>query len=215
MNPSAIIFDFDGVILDSVEAKTNAFAELFASYGEHEIRKLLRYHKENGGISRFVKFSWFYEHVLGQKITNEELQELGQQFKHLAFQNVLQAEFVSGALDFIKEFSDFIPLFIASGTPQEELEEIVIRRNLNCYFREVHGSPRKKADIVRDILLRYQLIPENVWFVGDAMTDYLAAQECNVSFVGIVSILENNPFPWGTKVKKNIEDLRVLIKRCS
>lgn len=212
MNFSAIIFDFDGVILDSVEAKNHAFATLFALHGEDAIKELLRYHKENGGISRFVKFTWFYENVLGQKITNEESQVLGQQFKHLAFQNVVQAEFIPGAFDFIKEFSDFIPLFVASGTPHEELQEIVVHRNLSCYFREVHGSPRKKADIIRDILQRYQLIPENVLFVGDAMTDYLAAQECDVSFVGIVSVLENNPFPRGAKIVKNIKDLHLLIK---
>ena len=37
-------------------------------------------------------------------------------------------------------------------------------------------------------------------FFGDAMTDYLAANECNVPFVGLDSN-KNVNFPYGTKIK--------------
>ena len=50
----AIIFDFDGVICESVNVKTIAFKKLFADYPEHQDR-IVEYHLVNGGISRYEK----------------------------------------------------------------------------------------------------------------------------------------------------------------
>ena len=33
------VFDFDGVIADSVEVKTEAFSEIYRSYGDEIVRK--------------------------------------------------------------------------------------------------------------------------------------------------------------------------------
>ncbi len=39
-NWQAIIFDFDGVIVESGDIKTQAFAELYRSYGEHVVTEV-------------------------------------------------------------------------------------------------------------------------------------------------------------------------------
>ena len=51
-----IIFDFDGVILNSHNVKTQAFYDLFKKYGKEIAYKSKNYHLENTGISRFVKY---------------------------------------------------------------------------------------------------------------------------------------------------------------
>src|SRR5690606_22889470 len=43
---SAVIFDFDGVILESVKVKTDAFKELFSDYPEH-LEAIVAYHENN------------------------------------------------------------------------------------------------------------------------------------------------------------------------
>ncbi|EJT2953629.1 HAD hydrolase-like protein, partial [Campylobacter coli] len=43
-NIKNIIFDFDGVILDSVELKTQAFAELFKEFPKNKVQELVKYH---------------------------------------------------------------------------------------------------------------------------------------------------------------------------
>ena len=53
MKQKILIYDFDGVICDSVGLKTDAFVELYNTENE-SIQKLVReYHLANGGISRF------------------------------------------------------------------------------------------------------------------------------------------------------------------
>ena len=56
-----IVFDFDGVVLDSVEIKTNAFAEIYSEYGSEIVSKVVEYHKRNGGLSRFEKFKYYHK----------------------------------------------------------------------------------------------------------------------------------------------------------
>ena len=54
MKPSpvdAIIFDFDGVLVESVDVKTNAFAMLYAEHGPDVVKRVVAYHQEHGGIS--------------------------------------------------------------------------------------------------------------------------------------------------------------------
>ena len=54
-----IIFDYDGTIADSVNIKTEAFAELYRNYGKDIESKVVKYHLNNGGVSRFEKFKYY------------------------------------------------------------------------------------------------------------------------------------------------------------
>ena len=66
MKPKILIYDFDGVICDSVGLKTDAFVELYSSENEN-IQKLVKvYHLTNGGISRFEKIKYFETVLLGK-----------------------------------------------------------------------------------------------------------------------------------------------------
>ena len=64
----AIAFDFDGVLVESSNIKTDAFRRLFSDYPD-KVDELVEYHKKNMGISRYVKFQYFYEVLLKQSYT--------------------------------------------------------------------------------------------------------------------------------------------------
>ena len=56
-----IIFDCDGVILNSNKIKTESFYKVAKKFGEKEAIKLVKFHLSNGGISRYEKFKFFLE----------------------------------------------------------------------------------------------------------------------------------------------------------
>jgi phosphoglycolate phosphatase-like HAD superfamily hydrolase len=180
--PRAVIFDFDGVILESVDIKTEAFLFLFADHPEHG-EAIRRYHLENLGISRYLKFEWIYSELLGRAISEEEIRQLGETFSEIVLEKVLACPFVPGAMKLLETLHNRSLLFIASGTPQEELERVVDARNLRQFFTEVWGSPRGKVEIIRSILSRFGLSEEDVFFVGDGLSDYRAAVETGVGFI--------------------------------
>ena len=74
-NIKAIIFDFDGVISESVNVKTKTFAKLYLKYGKEISEKVVDHHLLNGGISRFVKFQLYHEKFLGIKLNNQQIKE--------------------------------------------------------------------------------------------------------------------------------------------
>lgn len=201
VNWEAVFFDFDGVILDSMHIKTETFGHLFDSYGPDIARQVVDYHLANGGVSRFEKFKYIYKHFLKKPLPDNELEALGMRFSELALQRVLDADFIVGADRVIKALhQQQIPAFIVSGTPQEEIEFIIRKRELNRYFLEVHGSPRKKDQIVLAIQERHGYRLNNCIFLGDAMSDFTAAKETGTNFLGIVLSEHGNPFPEGTMI---------------
>ena len=54
-----LIFDCDGIILNSNKIKTEAFKEVVYHYGKEAAEELVQFHIMNGGISRYEKFNYF------------------------------------------------------------------------------------------------------------------------------------------------------------
>ena len=210
MNCQAVFFDFDGVILDSVQVKTNAFARMFHKYGSEIEQAVIKYHLNHGGESRFRKFEYYYSNLLHKPIDQDVLNALNEEFTELALQGVLEAPFIPGVWETLKQLKEQnIDAFLVSGTPDEELKRIVERRELSSFFSEVHGSPRKKHDIISDIGERYLLHLPRCLLFGDSSTDYEAAQSTGTTFVGIVPNGRPSPFP-----KECIISERVSISFC-
>ena len=134
----AIIFDFDGVILESGNIKTEAFLDLFAEYPQHQ-SAILDYHLENLGVSRFDKFEWIYQKLLGQSLHDDEKKRLGEAFSSIVIEKIMRCPFVPGALEVLKKYQGMYLKFIASGTPHEELEFIVKQREISEYFDGIWG----------------------------------------------------------------------------
>jgi phosphoglycolate phosphatase-like HAD superfamily hydrolase len=179
-----IALDFDGVILESNEAKTAAFGELMSAHGPEASEAMARYHMENRGVSRYVKFEWFYRTHLGRGPTPDETAALNDRFNDLSLEAVVRADFVPGAEAFLEEYAGRLPLYVVSGTPEAELKRIVAARNLDRYFVDVLGTPKGKAQHLADILAREMAAPDEALMVGDADTDLNAALACGVRFFG-------------------------------
>ena len=73
---STIIFDCDGVILNSNDIKTNAFYEIAKVYGHLPALELKNYHKINGGVSRYEKFNYLFTNILCRPFESEEIGKL-------------------------------------------------------------------------------------------------------------------------------------------
>ncbi len=183
----AMVFDFDGVILQSASIKTEAMKELFQNEAPSLVEAIVDYHVRNMGISRIVKIRHAYEHILKRFIGESEVQALGRRFSEISFHKILKAPFIPGALEFLESSSDKRSLFVASGSPQEELSEIIRRRNLEKYFRGIYGYPREKIDVLRFLLRDYRLNPHELVFVGDAASDWHAAKAAGVPFIGLMN----------------------------
>lgn len=205
MDWEAVFFDFDGVICDSVNIKTEAFAELYRPYGTEVEQGVVDYHLANGGVSRFEKFRHWHREYLKTDINEEQLMELSDRFSALVLKKIIEAPYIDGAIDTLKILKDRnIPVYVVSGTPDNEIKHIISEKGLSMYFMEVHGSPKKKGEIVEDILVRGKYNTAKCIFIGDAISDYQAAISNDIHFLGIVLKGEKSLFPKGTRLSGTV-----------
>ncbi|HTE53101.1 MAG TPA: HAD family hydrolase [Kofleriaceae bacterium] len=205
----AVVFDFDGVILESADIKTDAFVELFSHLPPSLVAQVREHHLANLGISRFVKFDWIYQNVIQQPLAETERLELGDRFSSIALRKVLACPFVPGAEAALAALAPRYPLFVASGTPQDELDRVVDARELRAHFREVWGSPREKANILADIASRHDLAMDQILFVGDGASDERAARAAGTHFLARTTPpLADH---WARSGARQVEDLVSLV----
>ena len=202
-----IFFDFDGVLVESVEIKNHAFRNLYAEHGEDVVDKVLSHHVEHGGLSRIVKIRHCHWAFLGIDLTDQDLFALAARFADDVEELVAACPFVKGTMEMLAAMRMERRLYIVSGTPEDELQRIVARRGMTAYFDGVYGSPRLKEEIVATVLAYNGVAPGDTLFVGDAMTDYRAARNTGVPFVGRVADSKSNPFPSGTAVISDMTGL--------
>jgi len=182
INAKTIFWDFDGVIKDSVAVKSDAFEQLFLSFGEAIAVKVRKHHEANGGMSRYDKLPIYLEWV-DQLVTIESINEYAIKFSQLVKQKVIDSEWVAGVLDYLNANKLHQKFFLVTATPQQEIEEILSVLKITHYFQEVIGSPTKKSEAIKQLLYRYMIAHEKSIMIGDAITDYDAATENGVSFI--------------------------------
>lgn len=190
----AIIFDFDGVLVESVDIKTKAFARLFCEYDEYIIDKIIAYHIKNGGVSRYEKFKYIFKYILYKQLSDTKLQMLGKEFSDIIIYNIIHASFVKGAEDFLEKYHKELDIYVASGTPEEELHTIIKKREMSIYFKGIYGSPRTKSDIIKDILEKNKYLKKELVVIGDSIQDYYGAVDNDIKFIGRITRDMKSPF---------------------
>ena len=181
----AVFFDFDGVIVDSVSLKTRAYQDLFHPYGDQAVQIITEYHAAHGGIDRYRKIKYTLDQLEVDSAA-EIVDDLAAKFASLVKDAVIERPLMSGMLEILKSIQEAgVPAFVVSGTPERELQEIVTAKKLDAYFLEVLGSPATKEEILARLLNQYKFDGRRTLFLGDAQTDFKAAQSIRAIFIGI------------------------------
>ena len=176
------IFDCDGVILQSNQLKTAAFREALAGEPPELVEEFILYHKRNGGISRYVKFKYFYNELKQQQDVQTSVAVAIEQYSELVLQGLIGAELVPGVLETLQYLSmNHVPCYVVSGGYQEELRKVFKLRGLDKYFSGIFGSPDTKKQHLQKMHDKGMITLPAIYF-GDAYADYEAAVVNKIDF---------------------------------
>ena len=191
----SIVFDFDGVILDSNSIKEHAFRKLYENSTSINLKKILDYHKKNLGISRFKKIEYFTTNILLESFDQNILKLQSDKFENIVKKKILDCDFIQGVLNFIELINPNYDLFISSGSPEKELKEICRIKEIDRYFNKIYGSPDDKYFHLKSIIDLNSYSNNEILFIGDSIIDYEVSKKFDISFLGI-----------GNEIKKYTKD---------
>ncbi|MBE8718356.1 HAD family hydrolase [Cellvibrio polysaccharolyticus] len=175
-----IIFDCDGVLLNSNRVKTEAFFKAALPYGTIAAQKLVDYHVARGGISRYEKFEWFLKNIVMDS-HGPDIDQLLMTYASEVRVGLLTCDIAPG-LQELKMKTERANWLVASGGDQNELREVFHKRNINDLFDQIFGSPDSKETILsrekESGNLNYPAL-----FIGDSRYDHVAATKAGLEFI--------------------------------
>ena len=205
--PRALLLDFDGVIVESVALKIKAFVDIYADEEQSKLDAIADYQRVHGGVTRGLKFKHFESEIFGRSADDARISELSGNYAQRVYEAVVACPFVPGAIAFLRAAHGKTDIHVISGTPVAELENICRRRDLSKYFTSIHGAPVTKREAFRSIVHAYGYQPETILAIGDATTEWQAARELSIPFLGVVAEPALSPFPVSLPVVETLEGL--------
>ncbi|WP_086296620.1 HAD family hydrolase [Campylobacter devanensis] len=180
-----ILWDFDGVIIDSMTIREYGFREIFKNFDKQSVDKLIQYHNNNGGLSRFHKIEYFFSNILKQTITQNEILQYADKFTTIMRQELINPKhLIIETVKFIKNNYKNYNFHIVSGSENNELNYLCKKLNLSQYFISIHGSPTPKNNLVSTIITDYNYSLNETILIGDSINDYEAAIANKIEFYG-------------------------------
>jgi phosphoglycolate phosphatase-like HAD superfamily hydrolase len=177
-----VFWDFDGVIKDSVAVKTEAFGQLFESFGDEVSGRVRAHHESHGGMSRFEKIP-LYLMWAGVPVTESVVAAYCSRFSDIALRRVVDAPWVAGVERILRENPYGQEFILVTATPQDEIAEILATIDLRSCFSEIFGAPMKKGAAICDCLSRRAVPLAQCLMIGDARADMDAAVENGIPFL--------------------------------
>lgn len=180
-----ILWDFDGVIIDSLAVRDYGFREIFKEFDKVLVEKLIEYHSINGGLSRFHKIRYFFNEILKKDIDDKEVKAYADRFSLIMREELVKSKYlILDSVNFIKENYKKYNFHIVSGSEHDELNFLCQKLQINHYFHSINGSPTPKIELVKNLLIKENYKKSETILIGDSINDYEAAKESNIAFYG-------------------------------
>jgi len=177
-----VIFDCDGVVLDSNRVKSDAFYNSVLAYGEEPAKALLEFHQENGGVSRYKKFDHFFESIFPLGDAEQERGHALQLYSQYVWEGLLKCKLEPSLVELRKKYLDS-KWMIVSGGDQTELRDLFSKRAIHEHFDGgIFGSPDTKEQILTRELDKENIATPAI-FIGDSKYDYIAATSAGLDFI--------------------------------
>jgi phosphoglycolate phosphatase-like HAD superfamily hydrolase len=179
-----IVFDCDGVVLNSNQTKINAYFEVAKRMGssDAQAQAFVDYHVKLGSFPRNGKIEYYLREIVKQPVTEAAIQPYLEAFEDILDSTLMQCEVASG-LSALKAATPQARWMLLSGGDQAELRRIFSRRLLAPLFEAgIFGGPDKKEEV-----LEREKSSGNIQFpaifLGDSKYDHQAATNAGLDFI--------------------------------
>jgi phosphoglycolate phosphatase len=182
VNKKLVIFDFDGVLVNTLE-----FSYVI--------------HKEKNPNLTWKNFQDFSDGNFIDAIKNIENGSnyiIPHDFKEKYQNNIEKINVQETLHESILSLSNEYQIAIVSSTDSYLIETFLIKENLRNYFSDILGADVNISKIIKinSLLEKYKISPKDTVFITDSLGDILEGNKCGVKSIGVT---------WGIHGKENLE----------
>jgi len=172
MDKKTILFDFDGVILDSFEGAFEVNKKLEPTLTEEWMRR-----RFEGNINDS------YIDEKGRPATEEEDNE----FFNLYIPAMMKFKIFPEMLDVVKKLNENYRLIIVSSTITGPIKEYMDGHDATKYFTEIMGNDvhKSKVEKIKMVFNKYGVSAGDCLFITDTLGDLLEAEKTGVEGIGV------------------------------
>ncbi|ANN15911.1 hypothetical protein SD37_09825 [Amycolatopsis orientalis] len=185
---AVVIFDLDGVLVDSNEMKAQCIRATFAAFPEELVGEFVEEFRRTFGRSRREHFSWFHSRSIRHGLAEANAEEFYLTYAGI-YANLLATSYPRAPLCahadrlVIRLSTRGVPLHVATGTLTAEANAVLKHAGLGAAFHSVLGGEEPKARRIEQILATSGVAPGEAVLLGDTRQDALAADEAGCDFV--------------------------------
>lgn len=214
--PQAIVFDFDGVIVNSEPVHLRASQEALALRGI-TLSKEDYYNRYVGydDVGMFTQLA--ADRGLGW--CSDDLQEM-LVAKALRFEALESSEMVlvAGARECVRRMADLAPLAVASGARREEIERILRRLDLHEFFQAIVASgdtafskPAPDPYLAATAALRAR--PERCVAIEDTAAGLASAKAAGLRCIGITTTFPASKLQLADAIVSSLDEITAELAR--
>ena len=180
---AAAFFDFDGTLVQSAQAKYQAFFEVFPATPQHRaiIEQVLAADPDG---SRHVVIA-----EMAARMAQQGLQRAAgdpvDTYARAALAAVMACPEMPGASQLLENLSARMAVFIMSNTPHDALEQLIGHRGWQRHLAGFDGYPAIKARTIAARCSQLGISPARAAVIGDGISDKMAASANNCTFFHI------------------------------
>jgi phosphoglycolate phosphatase-like HAD superfamily hydrolase len=185
-----VVFDFDGVLVDSNVVKRETYVDIFVALGNiREIVTTAVSEEREGNryqvIERILRRLTDAGIICGDENLLDAVELYAGQYNQICEAYTTTCKEISGASECLASLSRSYALYVNSATPEEPLRRVILKRGWGIRFKDVFGSPGTKVENLEKVMQREKAAKESVLFIGDSQRDLTAARFCGCHFIGI------------------------------
>jgi phosphoglycolate phosphatase len=175
-----IIFDFDGVLMDSKQTIFNTTKHFLPDFTEEKLHEIF-----NGNS---------HQHPIIKELFEKHQEEFQQKF----LDETTKEHFFEGAKELIEDLESKYKLFINTSAPSYNVVKFLKLIEKEKSFEKVYGADIETSKVkkFKMILNKYNLKKEECLFVTDTLGDLREAQLVGIKSIGVT---------WGVHFRNTLE----------
>ncbi|MFE7660969.1 HAD family hydrolase [Streptomyces celluloflavus] len=187
---TAVVFDLDGVLVDSNELKVDCVRDALAAFGPELVDPFVDEFRRTFGRTRREHFLAFHRDYLGGRNTGRDedfepfYARYAGDYAALLGERYAKAPLCAHADRLVPALAARgVPLYVATGTLTPEAERLLGWHGLLDAFRGVLGGEEPKARRLSGVVAGTGAAPHRTVLLGDSRQDLLAAGAAGTAFV--------------------------------